>query len=247
MKETPLAFKPEMVCAILREERPKTQTRRILRMELPPWATGAGIYHAPGTLYDGDLVWVDGNPKDRNTWSKLGEPFCVGNRVGDRIWVREAWRAGKQWDKKAPREITSPRAAPVGEAIFYPARSNEVPPGFGKLRRGMFMCRWMSRITLLIVNLWVERLQDISEEDAKAEGCDPLVWSTKNIDLAAADLIDWPLKSEHRPYANAYALLWESINGEGSWRNNPLVLVREFELLPESLMETRTRMARVLP
>jgi hypothetical protein len=62
----------------------------------------------------------------------------------------------------------------------------------------------------------VERLQDISEADALAEGCDP---------SAAARL------ANPSPYKNAYRILWESINGEGSWAKNPWVYVVEFQKL----------------
>jgi hypothetical protein len=77
------------------------------------------------------------------------------------------------------------------------------------------MPRWASRITLEVIAVRVERLQDISEEDAQAEGAE--------------------LHTEYMPmkvgfnYRQAYGGLWESINGSGSWDTNPWVWVVEFK------------------
>lgn len=82
-------------------------------------------------------------------------------------------------------------------------------------------------ITLKIVSVRVERLQDISEADAKAEGADCLV--TDNCTDESRALLDMPLMEDGSPYRNGYALLWESINGPGSWDANPWVWVVEFK------------------
>jgi hypothetical protein len=79
------------------------------------------------------------------------------------------------------------------------------------------MPRWASRITLEIVSVRVERLQDITEECAKAEGCD-------NSNSEAAITVGW----YERP-RSAFIRLWESINGADSWLSNPWVWVVEFK------------------
>ena len=83
----------------------------------------------------------------------------------------------------------------------------------------MFMPRWASRITLEITSVRVERLRDISEDDAKAEGCQP------PFPLTHAGAVI-PLR-----WHGAYRKLWESINGPGSWEANPFVWVIEFRRL----------------
>src|SRR6218665_4053249 len=93
-------------------------------------------------------------------------------------------------------------------------------------RQGMFMPRWASRITLEITAVRVERLQNISEADAMAEGAELARWALPEDE--AASLIDWPFKEHDHPYRNGFALLWESINGTGSWALNPWVWVVEF-------------------
>jgi hypothetical protein len=119
---------------------------------------------------------------------------------GDQLWVREAWRADKRCDHAAPREI-SPRSAVMYEADGGACQYPLMTPG--KLRPGMFMPRWASRITLEVTGVRVERLWEISQADVQAEGCDG--------------------------YVLTYAKLWESINGPGSWDANPWVWVVEFK------------------
>ena len=75
------------------------------------------------------------------------------------------------------------------------------------------MPRWASRINLEITGIRVERLQEISEADAKAEGATPAI--------VGADL-------DHLKYRAGYQTLWEQINGPGSWAANPWVWVIEF-------------------
>lgn len=112
--------------------------------------------------------------------------------------------------------------------IWYWADGNPTEGDWTRPRPSIHMPRWTSRITLEITDVRVERLQDISETDVKAEGCSPLVWDGS---AGPADLIDWPLKSKDRPYANDYALLWESINGPGSWGINPWVWAISFRMI----------------
>ena len=95
-------------------------------------------------------------------------------------------------------------------------------------RPSIHMPRWASRITLEITDIRVERLQEISEDDAKAEGVEPWVigdgWREYGLppDVEAAGT--HPLRSAR----DSFASLWESINGPGSWKANPWVWVIEF-------------------
>ena len=93
----------------------------------------------------------------------------------------------------------------------------------GKWRPSIHMPRWASRITLEITDVNVERLQEISEADAKAEGVE--------LSSALASFIcDTPSmrRKFKSAYVSAFCDLWESINGPGSWDANPYVWVIEF-------------------
>lgn len=85
------------------------------------------------------------------------------------------------------------------------------------------MPRWASRITLEITDVRVERLNDISEEDAFAEGLEKRDW------MGPAEITLQNNKVVHGQAVGCFRALWESINGEGSWAANPWVWVIEFE------------------
>lgn len=225
MKERPIIFNDAMVRAIL--EGRKTQTRRIVKPQ-PVVPAGASIklydetaLHMTGrrswqverpASYDGQGVigHRDGSGKQVN----LGRmPFCAG----DRLWVRECWS-----------EMFTDG---VGEHLVYRADGEQDKQwlSYGRWKPSIHMPRWASRITLEITAVRVERLQDISEEDAKAEGvqmeCDEegrrcwvdYMWPGTRITLSAAD---------------SFASLWQSIYGVESWQSNPWVWVVEFRRLP---------------
>lgn len=126
----------------------------------------------------------------------FANPF--GN-TGDRLWVKEAWSTPPEWDHLKPSQLGRQQL----KAVRY--RADEGPISMGKTRSSLFMPRAVSRILLEIVDVRMERLQDISEPDALEEG------------VHGPDAI--------RNYAN----LWDSINGNGSWRRNPLVWVVSFK------------------
>jgi hypothetical protein len=129
-------------------------------------------------------VWTDKRP--------YGTP-------GERLWVKEAWHAGAAHDHLRPGEL-----AP-GSPIAYAA--DGPPVAAGKKRSVLFMPRWASRITLELLNLRVEALQDITESDARAEGVES---------------------------RDAYHTLWDAINASRGfgWDSNPRVWVVEFTTLP---------------
>lgn len=103
------------------------------------------------------IVWCDGD----DIWT-LARSYAVG----DRLYVREAWHAARSLDRTPPRDI--PLNADIEHAAT--ARSYAEIGLKGKLRPGMHMPRWASRLTLTVTDVRVERLQDISEADALAEG-----------------------------------------------------------------------------
>jgi hypothetical protein len=161
--------------------------------------------------------------------------LCKYGQPGDRLWVRETWKPHCEGE-------ISPDF-PLGTCVKYRADGKCIKPENWTKEQGrwcesqeeskvwkpsIFMPRWASRITLEIVSVRVERLQDITEEDAKAEGITfhnggGIGHSGYRHDPAFGMVTDTPQW--------AYAWLWESINGAGSWGSNPWVWVIEFKKL----------------
>lgn len=205
MKERPILFSAPMVRAILNGR--KTQTRRIAKIaRIDPHPQNADFQVV--TFENGKQAWMN---------SQSDHPYfvnmqCPHGLPGDRLWVREKWRTMKQYDFTPPREI--PGSAPVEyDADAFRGLN-------GKLRPSIFIPRWASRITLEIVAVRVERLQDITQRDAIAEGAPP---SHPSIDAVSAEF-------GHKDFSRSwYAQLWGSINGDGAWDKNPWVWVVEFK------------------
>ncbi|HBO5502800.1 hypothetical protein OD762_22655 [Pseudomonas aeruginosa] len=201
MKERPILFSRPMVRAIL--EGRKTVTRRVMK----PQPDFLGSMVDPNTPFK----TLDAGLHARIT-CPYGEP-------GDRLWVREAWAADAQVDAIAPRDLSQ------GEPIWYPADFSVRQTGCSMISKGrgrpsIHMPRWASRILLEITAVRIERLQDISEKQALAEGVElegeGVCWAG-----AAGTASDSPVES--------FRLLWELINGAGSWNANPWVWGVEFK------------------
>lgn len=137
---------------------------------------------------------------------------CPFGNVGDQLWVREAW---------APH-ADMPRAA-IYRCDAGGDYQDNVTPNF-RWRPSIHMPRWASRITLEITGVRVERLQDISEEDAKAEGAEQF-WGEPERYGEQLEYEWYPDKS----YVVGCRDLWQSINGVASWDENPWVWVIEFK------------------
>jgi hypothetical protein len=208
MKERPILFNAAMVKAILAGN--KTQTRRVMKTQIvfgdviegfPP------LWHLP-TGPESGILYPNG--KDQI------HAMCPLGKVGDRLWVREAWATDDSLDNKPPRDFS---AWPVRYLADGKKRSCGAFTGntAGKNRRSMHMPRWASRITLEITAVRVERLQDISEEDALAEGA-------RTEQEAASEGASWYDKP-----CRAFQFLWQSIYGAESWEASPWVWIIEFK------------------
>lgn len=225
-EERPILFNAPMVRAIL--DGRKTQTRRVVK---PQPANGWALEEQPV------LGRITSEHPDRgrfgvfirqriNTDYPLSSLIpCPHGAPGDLLWVRETFghevRAlgGTQHEKICYR-ATNPNAVRC-----YDCNGGEIPM---KWTPSIHMPRWASRILLRVTDVRVERLREISEADAIAEGVSELPmqhqvpgawWS--------ADPTDTKLHS--RTSRGAFRLLWESINGAESWDANPWVWVIEFE------------------
>jgi len=198
-KEHPIIFSGPMVKAIL--EGRKTQTRRIVK--LPKWSTG--------DWSDFDLYESGPRVVPMVICENTGCLAGVAPRFlpGDHLWIRETW-------------AHEPGSHPDDAGFLYRATDPgwDAEPSGLRWKPSIFMPRWASRITLEITNVRVERVQDISEEDAEAEG------------ITDAEILIGILSgngSKEKPFARTYADLWDSINGKKHpWSSNPWVWVYEF-------------------
>lgn len=203
MTDLPIPFKAPMVRAILREIKApgtgKTMTRRLADEVF--WSPPEMPHHPNGRLPLNAWQVADGGPY-----------FKLKYRPGDRLYVREPWRTLQKWDDLAPRNLADDRSKVTYEAD--PERRNPLW-AFGKLRPSMFMPRWASRITLIVTDVKVERLQDISEADAWAEG----VWNCGEDDGGKS------IPGEGR---ELFQNLWSAINGPDAWARNDWVTAYTF-------------------
>lgn len=220
-RERPILFKAPMVRALFAGT--KTQTRRAMV-----------IGHAPdnsNVQFDAsDLKWYC----DGGLWLRS----CPYGVPGDRLWVKETWapsilrghgqdacdcdtvrvdyRANGGWKEfvtdEIPDDWTMPKAARGGQSVTP-----------------LFMPRWASRITLEVTSVRVERLQDVSEEDAEAEGVASLDGEIDEVALCAKAKAMGLTTDDARAW---FATLWGSINGDSAWDANPWVWVISFRRLP---------------
>jgi hypothetical protein len=201
MADRPILFSGAMVRALLAGT--KTQTRR----QIKPRGNRP-------SLFNGD--WSDSYVLDpgNEIWRKQD----IRIEIGDRLLVRETWQ-GLSFGDYTP---TKSRQCEVRYAATDPCADLDAEARGYPWRPSIFMPRWASRLTLAVTEVRVERLQDIKEDDAIAEGARQYSSSTR---LSRAFNADWK-----GIYREGYAELWNSINGDGSWESNPWVVVYTFQV-----------------
>lgn len=203
-----MIFNGEMVRAIL--DGRKTQTRRIMKIQpsdgFNPTHNGYDLdlnahWYTPGVVDKNGYL----QPAKKDVFGVADENegyACPFGAVGDRIWVRETFCA------------VSDHEEPAGcSALLYAADGNGP---YGKWTPSIHMPRWASRLTLEITGVRVERLRDLSEDDAKSEGITPPYGGV---------LPGWQYRINFRD-------LWMSIYGADNWEANPWVWVIEFKVVP---------------
>ncbi len=223
MKERPILFSGPMVKAIL--EGRKTMTRRIVKptqstpkvapLRMEPWL----IDGAQETDDDGLPCWAGFHPDYPGEAKWFSCPY---GKPGDRLWVRETWQINHVLYDRA----TIPKTHPVefGEPVEMLYRADgefdeqfEIDEGGSVWRPSIFMPRWASRLTLEVVSVRVEQLQDISEEDAITEGVS-----------ATAAGAGYPFAMSARMN---FVDLWDDINAKRGygWAVNPFVWCVSFK------------------
>lgn len=210
-----------MVAALLSGR--KTQTRRALTLPAAPDHLGewqVSTVGGPGVL-DGQ---GRGTPEYPCLWhTRNGAAVVPRFATGDRLWVREAWRTHKAYDDLKPSEMG-------GEETVWPELDRDNCDAHGRYRYARFMPRWASRLTLIVTDVRVERLQDCTEADAIAEGIDRGGFGS---------MWGWLAYGEANPHfqrhfsdpRDSYRTLWDSINGDGAWASNPWVVAVSFDVV----------------
>lgn len=207
MADRPIIFSGPMVRALL--DGRKTQTRRVLKMRV----CGGRQMHVP---VDADAEFVR-------------RAAVLPYAKGDRLYVREQCAT---WGK-------GPEPEPVSHPVVYAADDPEWQDireeakrikGEWKIRPSIHMPRWASRLTLTVTDVRVQRLGEISEADAWAEGCKPGELNDRGEPFPAEEphpkggMIGWECACDW------YADLWDSLHGPDAWDANPWVAALTFRV-----------------
>lgn len=198
MTEKPILFTGENVRSIL--EGRKTQTRRVIKPQPVPIGTSA----VDRFEYFDDGLWLPTSKSGKSGIFLPSKYRCPYGTEGNRLWVRENW-------------ATTLSGVPTDGIAYkadYPAdRAKTI-----KWKSPIHMPRWASRITLKVLNIRVERIQQITARECWAEGIERICEPSTKFEKSAAALDD-------------FMLLWNRINGPRGfgWDVNPWVWVVEFK------------------
>jgi hypothetical protein len=203
----------------------KTQTRRALNPQPYQLESRSGYWNASGVV-GGRIVITDRALLDLHRKPK----------PGDRLYVREHWRTTLAFDDLRPSQMKAADTRIRYEADGFVDNKLKSFDHFheGRFRQGMHMPRWASRLTLIVTDVRVERLQNISEADASDEG----VWHGNTFNRFADDLAASCQDGRWFPGATDwYRDLWDRINGPGAWDANPWVAAYTFTVIPKNIDE----------
>lgn len=148
------------------------------------------------------------------------------------MWVRETWQ---HFQNVGQRAADFPEYQRFPANCFYRADESNprTKPLSGKWRPSLLMPRWACRLVLPLVSVRVERVQDITEEDAKAEGVEPVLMR------GIGSYPEWMRPTMREGHQKAFELLWKQIYGDASWDANPWVWVAEWKEIEVSRMVVR--------
>lgn len=235
----------------------KTQTRRLVRIDDRPIVDAACDHGRlqRGIPSDAKNVWMlgpylkcDAPPGSHTVSSRVPCPYGI---AGDQLWVKEAWRSWtRSCDDGSHEADDEPcsehcrqtyvayratprigyRPVPDRARITYLDESAPLESDkrlLGPWRSPMFMPRWASRITLEVTDVRVQRLQEISEDDARAEGITP--FSTRYPSYGRDQRLTTGEPATAAEYRASYAVRWDELNGDRApWVSNPWVWAISF-------------------
>lgn len=237
VRERPILMSGPLVRAVL--DGRKTQTRRVMLPKPEPWANG-WKWHTREQRLDRGGFGVAAS--DGGVFARLAALRCPYGKPGDRLWVRETWSAdfdfpgddvpsSRSWEEM-PAAFRGPQSCSylyyrADGSAYNPAPPSSLPgtlpspsgwqPEAADLDRerwrpSIHMPRWASRLTLEITEVRVERLQEISEADAIAEGME---YEWHGVPVGAVE---------------SYERLWDSLNAKRGylWESNPWVFAITF-------------------
>ena len=221
MSEKPILFSAPMIRALLAGT--KTQTRRLLTL---PEGLPCNDLAETDPEFFGHLP-ITSAERWGYSYGDDGGPLSIANMAphapGDRLWVRENVACGACAPSKpshwSPAFWRREQGSPVNpNGLWYQADGlspERTITDRGPWTPSIHMPRWASRLTLIVTNVRVQRLQEITSADAIAEGCAPYA-NSATIDCDTPDPRD------------DFRALWNSINGDDAWERNDWVAVYTF-------------------
>ena len=239
MTDRPIIFSGPMVRALL--DGRKTQTRRVIKLptkgeyvrpDMGGWAPitngGSGVFRFGR---DGSRIAV---PETVGIWNRTtGTCLDVRYQAGDRLWVREAYALLPRTAYRGSigTGTIDQREHPTDGYSAAVFREDFDRSGRPLWRPSIHMPRWASRLTLLVTEVRVQRLQEISEEDAIAEGAPDFGAFCEASDpgaLNAAGETASETATRLRWSQRWYSSLWNSLHGPDAWDANPWVAAITF-------------------
>ncbi len=239
-KDIPIIFSAPMVRALL--EGRKTMTRRIIKPQ-------PASFLIDGKPCDVMPYEIEGEPRPRVALGRVITKQKIRFAPGDRLWVRESFCG--------PIYELDDNDQPTGEREYFfrvdgylygsyldreTDECRDAPPW----NPSIHMPRRLSRLTLIVTGVKIERLQQISNADAIAEGVETWRngWSQKEGALAFLNGTEAACETNHGTVAQRlFYLLWKSINGEDSWDQNPFVVAITFRVIKANIDSAEARIA----
>ena len=208
----PIIFSAPMIRALL--DGKKTQTRRIVKPQ-PEWMQTDAL---------GSVATIG-----RSTG--MAEALCPYGRAGDLLWVREVWALCGSLANVRPKDFEFPHIV-LRDGLRYQSDDDGYDGTVQYWRPSIHMPRWASRLTLRLTDVRIERLQEISEADAQAEG----ITGPHYVGYQAY-FLPGDSKPRYSCATAAFECLWESLHGPDSWSANPWVWALTFDVIRRNVDE----------
>jgi hypothetical protein len=237
MTDRPINMREWEVRALLASH--KTQTRRVVKPTVNAadlsgvtWRFASGYKTTPANPPYMEAT----KPHSSGGVEIVVTPRRVHARPGDRLWVREAW--------------AQPALMPVQYRADPAIRQGHWNGEVGPWRPSIHMPRWASRLTLIVEGVRVQRLQEIIEEDAEAEGVECDAWDMAPVarDYSRPNEDRWfvwwmdqatvePNTFSETPTKDSFRTLWNSLHGPDAWDANPWVAAINFRVAKANIDE----------